>query len=74
MAHIAVHAPAKFSVLRIATSAITALGNMVVAMSNANGRVRQIEFLQSLSDADLAARGLKREEIAMHVFKDLYYI
>lgn len=37
-------------------------------------RLRQIEALQAKSDEELAARGLKRDEIVRHVFRDIYFI
>ena len=36
----------------------------------AQGRVREIERLQSLSDAELAKRGIARDQIVHHVFRD----
>jgi hypothetical protein len=39
-----------------------------------NRRVRQVQYLQSLTDEELAQRGLKRENIVHHVFSDLYYV
>lgn len=48
--------------------------NVLVAMAEANGRVKQIDRLQSMSDAELARRGIKRDEIAHHVFRDVYYV
>lgn len=49
------------------------LGNALVLMSTANARVRQVERLQSLSNEQLAERGIRREDIARHVFRDLYW-
>ncbi len=37
-------------------------------------RVRSAQALQALSDAELAKRGLKRDEIVMHVFRDVFYL
>lgn len=48
-----------------------------VAMVNASansGRMRKVESLNAKSDAELAAMGLKREDIVHHVFRDMYYI
>ena len=39
-----------------------------------NSRVRQLNALAALSDEDLAARGLRREDIARHVFSDSLYL
>ncbi|MEN9061681.1 DUF1127 domain-containing protein [Ponticoccus litoralis] len=48
--------------------------NALVMVAEANGRVKQIEHLQSMSDAELARRGIKRDEIVYHVFRDLSHV
>lgn len=55
-------------------AAIDALGRFFVTITESNFRVREAERLQRLSDSQLAARGLRREDIARHVFKDLYHL
>lgn len=45
----------------------------VSAMEN-NSRMREIERLRAMSDEDLASRGLTRDRIAMHVFRDVMTI
>ncbi len=37
-------------------------------------RMRQIEQLNALPDAELAKLGLTRDRIVHHVFRDLYYV
>ncbi|GAA4225626.1 DUF1127 domain-containing protein [Sagittula sp. NFXS13] len=37
-------------------------------------RMKEIERLQAMSDADLAKRGLTRDRIAHHVFRDVLYV
>lgn len=49
------------------------IGNALVTMSTSNARVRQVEALQRLSDEELEERGLKRSEIARHVFHDVFW-
>ncbi|MBU2962514.1 DUF1127 domain-containing protein [Citreicella sp. C3M06] len=51
-----------------------ALGNAIVAIGEANPRLRRVEALQRLSDEQLAAKGLRREDIVRHVFRDVYYL
>lgn len=51
-----------------------ALGNFIVAVGEANPRLRRVEALQRLSDEQLAAKGLRREDIVRHVFGDVYYL
>ena len=43
-------------------------------IAEANWRVREVERLNALSDAALAAKGLKREDIARHVFRDVNWM
>lgn len=50
-----------------------ALGQGFNAYVETRSRCGQIEALESLSDAQLAARGLKRDEIPRYVFRDLFY-
>ena len=42
--------------------------------AESNSRLAKARRLQAMSDDQLAALGLKREDIARHVFSDLYYI
>ena len=46
------------------------LGEIMVAAMECNPRMRRIQALQALSDGELAARGLKREDIVRRVFHD----
>ncbi|MEX0368891.1 MAG: DUF1127 domain-containing protein [Ruegeria sp.] len=43
----------------------------LVRIGEANSKVRQIEALSALSDEDLAARGIAREDIIRHVLSDV---
>ncbi|MGB7316906.1 MAG: DUF1127 domain-containing protein [Planktotalea sp.] len=36
----------------------------------ARTRAAEFEYFQNLSDSELAAKGLRREDIAMHIFRD----
>lgn len=65
------HAPARPFGL---SSMFRKIGTALVTLSEANSRVRRAEALQALSDAELAKRGLKREDIARHVFSDMFYL
>ncbi|MBM2322928.1 MULTISPECIES: hypothetical protein [Marivita] len=40
----------------------------------ANSRIREVERLQALSDEALAAKGIRRDDIVRHVFRDLYWL
>ncbi|ETX14006.1 hypothetical protein OCH239_05995 [Roseivivax halodurans JCM 10272] len=52
----------------------TRIFDSLVAIAENNHRVRRVQHLSALSDAQLAQRGLKREDIARHVFRDVLYI
>ena len=51
--------------------AIDAVASFLASIAESNGRVREVERLNAMSDAELARRGLKREEIVRHVFRDM---
>ncbi|MEC7256825.1 MAG: hypothetical protein VXW58_03310 [Pseudomonadota bacterium] len=51
-----------------------ALATAFAAYLERRTRADEIERLNALSDAQLAKMGLRREDIARHVFRDLFYI
>ncbi|MGR3502664.1 DUF1127 domain-containing protein [Pseudaestuariivita sp.] len=58
----------------VVVNALSAFGNWLISISESSEKARRIEALSNMSDAELAARGLKREDIARHVFRDHYYV
>ncbi len=46
----------------------------LVNMGANSGRMRQVTFLQSKTDEELSAMGIKRDEIVHHVFRDTFYV
>ena len=50
------------------------IGDFLVSIAESNSKVRQAAALQALSDAELAERGLKRQDIARYVFADSYHL
>ena len=50
------------------------IGNALVAVAEANPRMKKVQALQRLSDAELAERGIKREDIVRVVFHDVLYM
>lgn len=70
MAHISSHPVSGFSLTR----PFVAFGHAVLAwmerVAEANSRLPEIRHLQSLSDAELAKRGIERDRIVYHVFAD----
>lgn len=51
-----------------------AIGNFFINAHVTAARLERVEHLQSMTDEQLEKRGLKREDIAHHVFRDLFYI
>lgn len=51
-----------------------AIGRGLMHLTESNQRVRELEWLQTLSDAQLKARGLRRDQLAHYVFRDILYI
>lgn len=68
---------APLAIARRVGAAIASIANSVfdsfVRAAEASSRSQQIEALHAKSDAELAKMGIKRENIAHHVFNDLYY-
>lgn len=61
---------APLSLGRLAAAPFRAVWDFLVAVGEANSRIHRIEALQRLSDAELARRGIRREDILRHVFAD----
>lgn len=59
------------SFLNVLSSPFVALGDFFVALCENNSRVKRVEQLNALSDAELAKLGIKREDIVSHVYADL---
>ena len=70
MADISISAPRRGALSGLAH----AIGDFFTLITESNWRVREAERLQAMSDAQLAARGLRREDRARHVFRDVVYI
>jgi len=52
----------------------TRVGELLMAFSEAQSRSHQIQRLQAMSDEALAKRGLSRDRIVHHVFRDQLYL
>lgn len=53
---------------------LSALGQAMIAHMERHSRLEQIRRLQALTDAELAAKGLRREDIPRYVFRDVFYV
>ncbi|SEO64880.1 hypothetical protein SAMN04490248_108125 [Salinihabitans flavidus] len=74
MAHITSNMPAAATVLDALTAPFRAVGRFMILIGENNTQVRKAQYLQSLSDEELAKRGMTREEIVRRVFADKFYI
>ncbi|MBF9058213.1 DUF1127 domain-containing protein [Rhodobacterales bacterium HKCCSP123] len=73
MATQTLHAPAR--PLRLAapvTGFFAALARAVAFSSGAQARYDRVHRLQALSDAELARRGIARDDIVRHVFAEVF--
>jgi uncharacterized protein YjiS (DUF1127 family) len=52
---------------------VTGLERAMERSARVRSRRAQIEALEAKSDAELAQLGIARDQIAYHVFKDLFY-
>ncbi|WP_299935891.1 DUF1127 domain-containing protein [uncultured Pelagimonas sp.] len=50
------------------------LFSALVRIAESNTRFTAVEKLQQLSDEELAAKGIRREDIVRHVYRDVLYI
>ena len=48
------------------------LGAWVNSLAESNPRMRGVRALQAMSDAELARRGIRRDEIVAHVFRNTF--
>ena len=48
-------------------------GRTIQTMAENNPRLLRVQSLQAMTDAELDAQGITRDEIGHHVFHDVYY-
>jgi uncharacterized protein YjiS (DUF1127 family) len=59
----------------VSTKAIFgSIADFFVRVAESNHRVKSLQNLSSMSDEQLAERGLKRDEIVRHDIRDVYYL
>ena len=61
-------------VLHAVKATFSALGGFFLSIYQANHRMHHVERLKAKSDAELKELGLRREDIARHVFNDSLYL
>ena len=55
------------------TGFFQSLNRAITVNSTVQMRLIRVQRLQALTDAELAAKGLKRDDIVHHVFRDLFW-
>ncbi len=68
------HTPATPSILSRIGEVLAGFGRAVFTARAAEARVHEMERLMAKSDAELVEIGLRREDIARHVFRDILHI
>ncbi len=68
MAQVEIHSFGQNPILKALAAPFVAVGNAMITMGEANARVRQANYLHSLSDRQLADIGIKREDIAQYAY------
>ncbi|WP_420584767.1 hypothetical protein [Ruegeria sp.] len=74
MAHSATQTNSRYSLPGLIASIGSSIYSALISVAQAQSRVRQVEFLQSLSDEELKNRGLTRERIVHRVFADSIWL
>ncbi|MEM6372582.1 MAG: DUF1127 domain-containing protein [Pseudomonadota bacterium] len=69
-----VHSNTSSSIWSGVTGFFSMVGQAMVVSSSGDARMRKVEKLNAMSDAELAAINLRREDIAAYVFRDLMHI
>ncbi|MBV1867359.1 MAG: DUF1127 domain-containing protein [Marinosulfonomonas sp.] len=74
MAHTLTHSTFSGAVVRGVTNTLSSFWDGLIAVAEANSQVKKIQDLHSLSDEALAAKGIRRDQIVQHVFRDRLYL
>jgi len=74
MAQSTTNLPVSHGLLGVFARLFAAFGATLVRMAESNSQMRQVRALQALSDAKLQEYGIKREDIAHHVFSRNYWV
>jgi uncharacterized protein YjiS (DUF1127 family) len=65
---------ADVSALHPVSRFLALIGEALVSFGEGQARIRQVDALQALSDAELAQRGIRRQDIARLVFADSVWL
>lgn len=73
MAHITAPSPLSAQFAAVFKSVSQAFSAWLMRVAERNSRGHEVARLEAMSDAELAKRGIKRGDIALHVFSDRLY-
>jgi uncharacterized protein YjiS (DUF1127 family) len=74
MALTATHTTNHHSLGHILATPFRIIGNGLIAIMESNSRVQYVDHLNAMSDEQLEAKGIKRNEIVQHVFRDYMHL
>lgn len=74
MAQTATRTDFSTSLLQHVKNIFNAIGRGMIKLAEANSRQHTVEKLREMSDEQLAQRGLRRDTIVQHVYRDYLYI
>ncbi len=74
MASISEHSPSTTVSRGFFSKIFGGIGASLILIAERDTRYRKIQHLQAKTDAELAAIGLKRDDIVRHVYTDLMYL
>ncbi len=74
MALVDTHFTTALSFGKVLSAPFRAIGRFYISLLESNSRIQLVDRLNAMSDAQLATRGLKREDIVPHVFRDFMHL
>ncbi|WP_367646965.1 DUF1127 domain-containing protein [Ruegeria arenilitoris] len=72
MAHSTSHRSAAMNLLAVVGDIFNGIYEALISVGEANAKVLRIKALHELTDEELAARGIQREDIVRLVMADVY--
>jgi uncharacterized protein YjiS (DUF1127 family) len=74
MATVAVQQSTASLALGLLIKPFIAIGNFLIVLGENSSRMQKVKTLNEMTDEQLAAKGLTREDIVRHVFADSMYV
>ena len=74
MSHTIEHSTFSAPVVRGVSNFFSSIWAGLMALAEANARTKEIEYLQSLSDEALVAKGIRRDRIVQYAFRGRLFL